>query len=121
MPLSLKCKLKKLKHKGVITESEFSELIKKLEGHDRELVTKMTRNILGGIICQRFDEIKGSEEVAGKAVTNDRLIALLCSRYSAEYVWTEEKLAEVFHNYVEGKEDGKVQLIGHEPDEHKTF
>lgn len=36
MPQSLRCKLSKLKHQGRITDKEYCELIKKLEGHDKE-------------------------------------------------------------------------------------
>lgn len=37
MPLSLKSKLSKLRYKGQITDTEYQELIQKLEGHDRQL------------------------------------------------------------------------------------
>ena len=41
MPNSLKCMLKKLHHKGQITDAEYEELISKLSGHDRELINKV--------------------------------------------------------------------------------
>ena len=37
MPLSLKTMLKKFVHKGQITQDEYDALIKKLEGHDKEI------------------------------------------------------------------------------------
>lgn len=37
MPLSLKCKLSKLRHNGQITDDEYNELIKKLDGHDKKI------------------------------------------------------------------------------------
>lgn len=40
MPMSLKAKLKKLQHKGKITNVEYEELIQKLEGHDKALYNR---------------------------------------------------------------------------------
>ena len=40
MPLSLKSQLKKFVHKGQITQEEYNALIKKLDGHDREVRNK---------------------------------------------------------------------------------
>ena len=40
MPLSLKCHLKKFAHKGQITTEGYDALIKKLEGHDKEIRNK---------------------------------------------------------------------------------
>lgn len=37
MPLSLKSHLKKFVHKGQITQEEYDALIKKLDGHDKEI------------------------------------------------------------------------------------
>ncbi len=37
MPLSLKTMLKKFAHKGQITQEEYDALIKKLDGHDKEI------------------------------------------------------------------------------------
>ena len=37
MPQSLKSKLSKLRYKGQITEEEYKELIRKIDGHDVEL------------------------------------------------------------------------------------
>ena len=46
MPVSLKCKLEKLKHNGQINNDEYNSMIKKLNGHDmeikRQLITKLT-------------------------------------------------------------------------------
>ena len=41
MPLSLKTMLKKFVHKGQITQEEYDALIKKLDGHDREIRSKV--------------------------------------------------------------------------------
>lgn len=40
MPMSLKVMLKKFVHKGQITQEEYDALIKKLEGHDKEIRNK---------------------------------------------------------------------------------
>ena len=40
MPMSLKVMLKKFVHKGQITQEEYDALIKKLEGHDKEVRAK---------------------------------------------------------------------------------
>lgn len=40
MPLSLKTMLKKFVHKGQITQEEYDALIKKLDGHDKEIRNK---------------------------------------------------------------------------------
>lgn len=37
MPNSLKVKLSKLRYKGNITNDEYQELIKKLDGHDKQI------------------------------------------------------------------------------------
>lgn len=37
MPMSLKVMLKKFAHKGQITQEEYDALIKKLDGHDKEI------------------------------------------------------------------------------------
>ena len=41
MPNSLRVKLSKLRYKGKITQEEYTELIKKLDGHDSELLDKV--------------------------------------------------------------------------------
>lgn len=41
MPLSLKTMLKKFAHKGHITQEEYDAVIKKLDGHDREIRNKV--------------------------------------------------------------------------------
>ena len=40
MPKSLKVIFKKLSHDGKITEDEYKELVKKLDGHDKEVYDK---------------------------------------------------------------------------------
>ena len=40
MPMSLKVMLKKFAHKGQITQEEYDALIKKLDGHDKEIRNK---------------------------------------------------------------------------------
>ena len=40
MPLSLKCQLKKFAHNGQITSEEYNALIKRLDGHDKEIRNK---------------------------------------------------------------------------------
>ena len=41
MPNSLKSKLSSLRYKRLITDEEYKELIKKLDGHDREIRAKV--------------------------------------------------------------------------------
>ena len=45
MANSLRSKLSKLRYKGEITQEEYSELIKKLDGHDSELLDKVAYRI----------------------------------------------------------------------------
>ena len=45
MPKSLKVMIKKLAHDGKITEEEYNDLIKKLDGHDIDLVTHIFKLI----------------------------------------------------------------------------
>ena len=40
MPKSLRCKLSDLRYKRLITDEEYQEMIKKLNGHDREIRNK---------------------------------------------------------------------------------
>lgn len=40
MPKSLKCKLSSLRYKRLLTDEEYHEIIKKLDGHDREIRNK---------------------------------------------------------------------------------
>lgn len=40
MPMSLKVMLKKVAHKGQITQEEYDALVKKLDGHDKEIRNK---------------------------------------------------------------------------------
>lgn len=40
MAHSLKSKLKKLYHDGKISEREYEELVKKLDGHDKEIIKR---------------------------------------------------------------------------------
>lgn len=46
MPNSLRVKLSKLRHKRKITNEEYQELIKKLDGHDAEVIKKFINNVL---------------------------------------------------------------------------
>lgn len=45
MPNSLRAKISKLRYKGEITQEEYTELIKKLDGHDKELLDKVAERI----------------------------------------------------------------------------
>lgn len=44
MPKNLKVMIKKLAHDGKITEEEYNDLIKKLDGHDEEIYDKAYNN-----------------------------------------------------------------------------
>lgn len=45
MPNSLRSKLSKLRYKGEITQEEYFELIKKLDGHDLELLDMVAHEL----------------------------------------------------------------------------
>lgn len=40
MPMSLKCMIGKWLHKGQISQEEYDAVIKKLEGHDKEIIRR---------------------------------------------------------------------------------
>lgn len=46
MPNSIRAKLSKLRYKGEITQEEYAELIKKLDGHDSELLDNVADMVL---------------------------------------------------------------------------
>ena len=50
MPVSLKSKLKKLRHCGNIDNDEYDALLKKLDGHDKELILSMKLKIIEKLI-----------------------------------------------------------------------
>ena len=45
MSNSLRAKISKLRYKGEITQEEYAELIKKLDGHDSELLDEVAERI----------------------------------------------------------------------------
>lgn len=45
MPKSLKVMIKKLAHDGKITEEEYNDLIKRLDGHDAEVIRNTVESI----------------------------------------------------------------------------
>ncbi len=45
MPKSLKVMIKKLAHDGKITEEEYNDLIKKLDGHEEEVIRNTVESI----------------------------------------------------------------------------
>lgn len=45
MPISLKCKLKKLNHDGSLTNEEYEDLLKKLDGHDKQIREEVIQDI----------------------------------------------------------------------------
>lgn len=55
MPNSLRAKLSKLRYKGEITQEEYAELIKKLDGHDSELLDKVAK-----VVKNRIDSYNPS-------------------------------------------------------------
>lgn len=58
MANSLRSKLSKLRYKGEITQEEYSELIKKLDGHDSELLDKVAEKLKDNMCSCSF---KGTE------------------------------------------------------------
>ena len=69
--MSLKVMLKKFAHKGQITQEEYDALIKKLEGHDKEIrsnaidefAEKLKRKIMSEI-DDCADELECVDEIA---------------------------------------------------------
>lgn len=54
MANSLKIKLSKLRHDGHITNNEYQEFIKKIDGHDRELKDQVIDQILSWCFDNSF-------------------------------------------------------------------
>lgn len=52
MANSLRAKIKQLRHKGKITQQEYDEIIKKLEGHDREVLTDYIDKVTDLLIAE---------------------------------------------------------------------
>ena len=67
MPMSLKAKISKLRHKGKMTNAEYEELINKLEGHDKVLYDKAIDD---------FQEWLKTQIVGLDNTTNEILIAV---------------------------------------------
>jgi len=65
MPGSLKCEIAKLRYKRLITEDEYLNFIKKIDGHDRELYDKAYAE---GKSRQLFAEIKIDKDMMQKMV-----------------------------------------------------
>lgn len=62
MPNSLKVKLSKLRYKGEITQEEYSELIKKLDGHDEQIRAKTIEEVIEtyiDVICDDCSKCGG--------------------------------------------------------------
>lgn len=49
MPNSLRTKFNSMRHKGRIDEAEYQALIKKLDGHDSELLNKVAEKLKANI------------------------------------------------------------------------
>ena len=55
MPLSLKSQLSKFVHKGQMSKEEYNTLIKKLDGHDREIRNKAISEFADRLIINFSD------------------------------------------------------------------
>ena len=83
MPLSLKSQLSKFVHKGQISQEEYDALIKKLDGHDREIRSKAISDFADRLIINFSDwqmsvAKVGNEkeyETIGKAMIGSEKIA----------------------------------------------
>lgn len=62
MPLSLKTMLKKFVHKGQITQEEYDALIKKLDGHDKEIRAKAITDYLQFVYDNASNEEYANED-----------------------------------------------------------
>ena len=58
MPNSLRSKLSSLRYKRLLTDEEYEELIKKLEGHDREIRNKAIDEVFDFLKTQRGEKYK---------------------------------------------------------------
>lgn len=58
MPVSLKSKLSKLRHNGQITPEEYDALIKKVDGHDKELVKQFKDKLIEKLQARRRSMIR---------------------------------------------------------------
>ena len=81
MPKSLKLMIKKLAHDGKITEEEYNDLIKKLDGHDAEMIVEVIRNTVESI--SNIELLTDREQrIFLKAMSREREI---CKRLDDEY------------------------------------
>ena len=70
MPLSLKTMLKKFAHKGQITQEEYDALIKKLDGHDKEVRAKAIDRFLTEMLNEFDSRYADIEEHTGSYVVS---------------------------------------------------
>ena len=77
MPKSLKVMIKKLAHDGRITEEEYNDLLKKLDGHDADLVTRTV-----ALICDIELLTDKEQRIFLKAMSRERDI---CKQLDDEY------------------------------------
>lgn len=65
MANSLRAKLSKLRHDRNITDAEYQELIKKLDGHDREIrnktINEFTERLKERIVGMQMAELQGED------------------------------------------------------------
>ena len=58
MPNSLKSKLSSLRYKRLLTDEEYKELIKKLDGHDREIRAKAIDEFVDALLNYQSQDEK---------------------------------------------------------------
>ena len=70
MPNSLKCKLSSLRYKRLLTDEEYQEIIKKMNGHDREIRNKAIDDFADRMIIMmpghRQDILQVAEQLKGE-------------------------------------------------------
>lgn len=100
MPESIKCKISKLRYKRLITEDEYIDLIKKIDGHDRELYDKAYSE---GKNHQLVAEIKIDADTMSKMLDEKlcELRAKILGMRNATIDEFAEKLKEQYKHYEE--------------------
>ena len=82
MANSLRAKLSKLRHDGNITDAEYQELIKKLDGHDAEIYN---RGYNQGTIDRAEEVTKAREQGYNKAI--DEFAEKIALEISESVIW----------------------------------
>lgn len=99
MPKSLKVMLRSMRHNGTIDEETYATLLKKLEGHDRELIKNaedaVCRNadvvkVVRCLGCYYYNPVKEYLGMAGECNKHGRRFAVWCNGFCSLGVRKEE-------------------------------